>query len=73
MDYRLEVYSYLGNSSSRRGIGSYLYSGEVLKEERLDVLGLFPWVYKGARNILGEGLGLNKPRVLLCTYCTSNS
>ena len=54
-------------------MGSYLYSREAPKEERLDVLGLFPWVYKGARNILGGGLGLNKPRVLLYTYCASNS
>ncbi len=53
-------------------MGPYLYYGEASKEEGLDVLGLFSWAYKRARNILGEGLGVNNPRVVLCTHCASD-
>jgi hypothetical protein len=34
--------------------------------------GPFSRVYTWARDLLGEGLGINKPGVLLCTRSTSN-
>ena len=42
----------------RRGIESYLYCGKALKKEGVDILGLFLWYNKGAKYILGEGLGV---------------
>jgi hypothetical protein len=63
----------VGYTQSRRGVGPYLYYGEIPKKERMDVLGLFPWAYTRARDILGKGLGVNKLRVVLCIYYASYS
>jgi len=47
MDYRRALYLYIGNLAGRRGIGSYLYRGKALKEEGVDILGLFLRYNKG--------------------------
>jgi hypothetical protein len=73
MDYRRKTYTNMGYTKSRRRVGSDLYCGKTPKEERMDVLGLFSRAYAWARDLLGEGLGINKPGVLLCTYSASNS
>lgn len=59
VDYRWKAYKDMGNTEGRRRVGSDLYYGKALKEEWLDVLGVFSWAYTWARNILGEGLGIN--------------
>jgi len=41
VDYRWKAYTDVGNTQSRRGVGSHLYCGETPKKERMDVLGLF--------------------------------
>ena len=73
MDYRWKTYTDVGYTESRRRVGSDLYCGETPKEERMDVLGLFSWAYTWARDLLGEGLGINKPGVLLRTHSASDS
>ncbi len=72
MDYRWKAYTDIGYTESRRGVGSYLYCGKAPKKEGIDVLGLFSLAYSWARDLLGEGLGINKPRDLLCIYSASN-
>ena len=53
--------------------GSQLVLSKDIKE-RKD--GCFGAVFKdipGTRHILGEGLGDDRPRILLCTYCANYS
>ena len=71
MDYRWKAYTDIGYIQSRGRIGPYMCCREIPKKERMDVLGLFLWIYTRARYILGKGLGSNKPRVILYIYCTS--
>jgi hypothetical protein len=38
----------MGNLIGKRGMGSYLYHKKALKEEKVDILGLFLQYNKGA-------------------------
>jgi hypothetical protein len=73
MNYKWKIYTNIGYIKSKRRVRSDLYCGKILKEERMDVLGLFSRVYTWARDLLREGLGINKLGVLLCIYNASNS